>query len=281
MRPPGRRLLILHADERFVERAVEAAGSLYEVRRVGGWQALARGLGAAGPGALVLADPYHGSGRAPARPAPELRRLRHAFPSAVVIAAFSFRERGYRDIWTLSTWGVSDVLVMEEEGTSTGIRQLLKATRSRALRRLLESVRIPDAGRSGPLLDAAVEVVAGGGQVEQLARSLAVSRATLLRWCNRSTLPPPRRLLLWIRLLHAAKLLDDPGHSVLSVARACGYSSDNALRNALQKVDAPPPRQLRITGAFRLVAERFQREIEGGKRAPASNEVGRSRVARR
>jgi AraC-like DNA-binding protein len=262
MQRPGRSLLVLHRDFAFLQRVKEAAEGVFQLRELADWRGLERTLAGAGPGALVVVDPYHGSPRGSNRLAPELRMLRHSFPSAVVLAAFSYRERGYRDIWALSTWGVAEVLVLEEESTRTAVQQLLQEVRNRSLRRLLDGVRLPHAGRARPVLDAAAEVVASGGQARDLARALSVSRATLLRWCTRAELPPPRRLLLWIRLLHAARLLDDPGHSVISVARSCGYASDNALRNALQAAGVPAPTELRLRGAFEVVCTRFQREVD-------------------
>ena len=56
---------------------------------------------------------------------------------------------------------------------------------------------------------------------------------TVLRWAERAGLPAPRRMLAWMRILLAAVLLDDPGRTVLSVAHACGYSSDSSLRRAM------------------------------------------------
>ena len=50
------------------------------------------------------------------------------------------------------------------------------------------------------------EVAARVGQGRDLAESLHLSDRALLRWCERSHLPPPRRLLAWIRVLFAAEL---------------------------------------------------------------------------
>src|SRR3712207_9332148 len=80
------------------------------------------------------------------------------------------------------------------------------------------------------IVDAAAEVVAVGGHGRDLARSLQLSRRTLLRWCERAELPPPRKLLAWMRILLACELLDDPGRTVLSVAHACGYSRSEERR---------------------------------------------------
>lgn len=110
-----------------------------------------------------------------------------------------------------------------------------------------------------------MEVVATGGHARDLARALYLSRITLLRWCRRSGLPVPRRLLVWMRVLLAAELLDNPGQSVLAVALACGYSSDRTLRRALYVAVGAGPTELRERGAFRTVSAAFLDALRGSR----------------
>lgn len=90
---------------------------------------------------------------------------------------------------------------------------------------------------------------------------LYLSPRTLLRWCERAELPPPRRILVWMRVLMAAELLDDPGRTVSSVADACGYSSDNSLRRALQDFLQTTPTTLRRDGAFTAASRAFLKDL--------------------
>ena len=64
-----------------------------------------------------------------------------------------------------------------------------------------------------------------------------------------------------MRILLAASLLDDPGRSVLSVARACGYASDSSLRRAMQDFLASGPTALRRAGAFNRASSAFLAEL--------------------
>jgi AraC-like DNA-binding protein len=82
----------------------------------------------------------------------------------------------------------------------------------------------------------------------------------VLRWCGRADLPQPRRLLAWLRILLAADMLDDPGRTLAAVARACGYSSDTALRNTLRTFLGASPTELRGQ-AFQTAAAAFAREL--------------------
>ena len=65
-------------------------------------------------------------------------------------------------------------------------------------------------------MHAAVDTVASGGTVPDLARTLLLSPRSLYNWTVRAALPPPLELLRWIRALFAATLLDDPGQTLAS-----------------------------------------------------------------
>ena len=111
------------------------------------------------------------------------------------------------------------------------------------------------------IIDAAADIVTAGEHGRDLASSLGLSRRTLLRWTDRAGLPPPRKLLAWMRILRACELLDDPGRSVLSVANATGYASDSGLRRITQKFLRASPTELRERGAFAIASTAFVRAL--------------------
>lgn len=267
MRNPTRPLLILHADRVFRERLRRAAQSRFEVCWVPDWEALPEAVRSAAPAGIVVADPYHGQGSRGGL-APELYSLLRAFPSATVVAAFSNQPGWFHDIRTLGEWGVVEVIDIVAEDTAEAVRRRLDAARGRPLRSLLDrGVAVPFPGRGRAILDAAGELVAVGGHARNLAAALHLSPATLLRWCRSSGLPVPRRLLVWMRLLLAAEMLDDPGQTVSNVALACGYSSDDALRRALYGVVKMGPTTLRQRGAFRVISAAFVAALAECRRA--------------
>jgi AraC-like DNA-binding protein len=203
-------------------------------------------------------------------PAPELQALLRAFPSSTVIAAPPPHPRRLRDARVLGEWGITEIIDPVEDSTES-VRLLLEAARGRPLRTLLErGVELNVPGRGRAILDASVEIVASGGHARDLAHALYLSPITLMRWCRRSGLPVPRRLLVWMRVLLAAELLDNPGQSVLSVALSCGYSSDRTLRRALHVAVGAGPTELRERGAFRTVSAAFVDALREGQRAAAN-----------
>jgi AraC-like DNA-binding protein len=117
-------------------------------------------------------------------------------------------------------------------------------------------------GRAETILNVAAEVVSTGGFGRDMARALSTWRRTLLRWMYESELLCQRQMLAWMRLLQAAELLDDPGRSVRSVARARGYASDSGLRRVAAKLLGKSPTELRRYGAFAEVSRVFLAALE-------------------
>lgn len=266
MRKVRRPLLVLHSDEGFCDRVRQAGGTQYLFQSVTDWEALGdavRGM----PAPLVVVDPYLPR-NGQKGPSPKLRGLLAEFPSMAVLAALEVRPERFDDLRTLGKWGVVQVISLGHDDTSHAISQRLKAARGRPLLALLEQVLPPDtSGRARAILEASVEVVSVGGHGRDLAKSLHLSRRTLLRWSRRAGLPAPRKLLAWMRILLAAELLDDPGRSVLSVAHICGYSSDSGLRRITQKFLDASPTELRKKGAFNHAAQQFLSVLAETRRA--------------
>jgi AraC-like DNA-binding protein len=257
MKISARPLLVLHSDEAFRERVRRVAGREYTFQSVPDWPSLAEAVRDSPPSALVVVNPYqdaNGSGA----PAQSLKSLLVEFPSTAVFAAMDVEPSRREDLRTLGKWGVVQVISISHDDTPQAMVQRFRSAQGRPLKALLEQVLPPDTpGRARAIVDAAAEVVAVGGHGRDLARQLRLSRRTLLRWCERAELPPPRKLLAWMRILLAAELLDDPGRTVLSVARACGYSSDSGLRRVTQKFVGASPSDLRRRGAFARSARIF------------------------
>jgi AraC-like DNA-binding protein len=262
MATPPRPLLIMHSNGALREHVRRIGGRGYQCTFLGGWEDLRAAVISSPPAAILVVDPYAGSGRDDPQLSPELRTLLWEFPSATVLAAMDLRPGRSRDLRTLGEWGVTDVISLAEDDTQEAIYRRLRSIEGRSLQRLLERTLPPMlSGRTRMLMMTAAEVVAVGGKARDLARRLHLSERTVLRWAERAGLPAPRRLLAWMRILLAASLLDDPGRSVLSVAHACGYSSDSSLRRAMQDFLGTGPSALRREGAFPMAARVFLDEL--------------------
>lgn len=272
MQTVARPLLVLHSDQLFRERLRRIGSQRFQLQFVSDWDGLREALREAPPAALIVVDPYTRTYGSEAELAPELRSLLWEFPSATVIAALEVRKGRIRDLRTLGEWGVKEVIALDEEDTLESISRRLRSAQGRPLQSLLErSLPATLSGRARTLLMAAAEVVAEGGHGRDLAASLRLSERTLLRWAEQADLPPPRRILAWMRVLLACELLDDPGQTVLSVAYTCGYASDSSLRRAVQEFTGVLLTKLRQQGAFATASQLFLKELQ------ETREEGRAR----
>jgi AraC-like DNA-binding protein len=261
MKKVFRPLLVLHGDRPLRERIRDAAGSEYHFHSLKDWDDLLDAIREAPPAAIVVADPFAGQNGSNG-PAPALRTILREFPSIAVLAAMEVTPGRAKALQTLGKWGVVQIISLQHDDTPVTIAQRLRQARGRPLQALIEQVLPPETpGRARAIIDAATDIVAVGGHGRDLASNLGLSRRTLLRWCGRAGLPPPRKLLAWMRVLQAAALLDDPGRTVLSVAQICGYSSDSGLRRITQKFLSASPTDLREQGAFRLAGRAFVEEL--------------------
>jgi AraC-like DNA-binding protein len=261
MRLGDQPLLVLHSDASFRERVRAVSGTGFTFHQYDDWLLLAEAVRTSPPSALVVVDPYlEAEGDGPSR---HLKALLNEFPSAPVFAAMVVVPERLDDLRTLGRWGVTQVISLQHDDTVPAMQRRFRSATGRPLKALMEQVLpIDTSGRARALLDAAAEVVAVAGSAEDLAKRLRISRRTLLRWCQRSELPPPRELLAWMRILLAAELLDDPGRTVVTVAQGCGYSSDSGLRRVMAGFLGMSPRELRQRGAFTEASKAFLLALE-------------------
>jgi AraC-like DNA-binding protein len=259
MNTPARAILLLHPDPVLLSSLRAAAEDGERVRVVADWDALERALRVAPPGAVAVVDPCFGQEGGP--PSPRLGEILEALRSAQVVAAFPVSGQTVPYVETLVRWGVADLIDMGREETPGALRHRLGMVHRRMVTRLLDRA-LPRAtpSRTRALLAAAAEAAAAGGGSAELARALGTTERTVLRWCNRADLPHPRRLFAWMRMLLAAEMLDDPGRPLAAVARACGYSGDAALRNAVRSFLGASPTSLRGS-AFAAASTAFSREL--------------------
>jgi len=258
VRPVIRPLFLLHGSSVLHERLSRVELDAFRLTVVRGWDELGAALRRAPGTAVSVVDPYDAHGELSG----ELRTLLDELPSSTVLAACEVSPERADDLRALVRWGVADIVALGREDTAPALARRIAAVQGRTIHRLLRRALprgVPSRARA--LLIAAAETVAAGGQSPELAAVLGVNERTVPRWFERADLPPPRRLLAWLRLLLACELLDDPGRSAASVARACGYASEVSLKAALRQFMGAPPSELRERGAFETAANRFAREL--------------------
>lgn len=267
MKKPARTLFLLHPDRLFAERVKTAARPSFQFLQVENWASLLDLIRSAPASAVAVVDPIDSTN--PSEVSAELLALLHLYPSVTVIPALEAGPGAFEVVRKLGAAGAVQIICTDEDTAPIAIRKRIEAARGRPLKTLIAGSLDPStSGAARAILNTTVEVVLDGGGSEQLARNLFITTRTLLRWCRKAGLPAPRRLLLWVRLLLAAEMLDDPGRSISDVALSCGYSSDGGLRNAFRSTMDISPGQLRSMGAFKTLSKGFLealREARTGK----------------
>lgn len=258
-------VLVLHTDERFVHAVREATPEGVASLRASDWKALLETASTVPPGSVAVVDPFFGEPDRPGReppPSRRLRELRNHFPSLPVIVAWHVRPEHHGQLRQVGAWGVVDVIDLASENTPAMLQRRVE----RAHRTVAARVLPPDA-LAGLLVEArdlirrALDVALRGALTAHWAASEGVSARTLLRWCEMLALPPPRRLLSWMRVLLAADLVDNPGHTVATAARASGYAAEPPLRRAVENLLGAPLQEVRRTGALRTALAAFTAEL--------------------
>lgn len=207
------------------------------------WDDLVAVAREAAPSAVLIVAPFNDP--ALAVPNPRMPELIVASAGMVpVLALVPFHSAFTAAVRTLLDQGVTEIADVKLEATPNAIRPRLQALHAQPLKRLVEPAlpRFASAN-TRTLIRAAAEVAVDGGTAVDLAEVFRSNERTVSGWCAREALPPPRRLLAWLRLILALSLLESPHRSVARAARGAGYSFDHSLRRAVRDMlggDAPP-----------------------------------------
>ncbi|HEX8244156.1 MAG TPA: hypothetical protein VF541_11685 [Longimicrobium sp.] len=138
------------------------------------------------------------------------------------------------DVRVLLEWGVSEVVDVRLEGGPEALVPRFRAAHARPFKRRLEAglsrYLSPNAMT---LLRAAAGVACDCGLSAELAAVFGVNERTLGKWCAVEGLPPPRRLLAWVRVLLGVALLEEGTRSWNNAARSTGYVDASGLRRAV------------------------------------------------
>jgi AraC-like DNA-binding protein len=268
--PPGRQVLLLDCP---VLQPLTRLAPPFEPR-VLKWDELMKTARLAAPSTVVVVDPFARTG------SPALdERVPALLAAAVmlpVVALVPFHEEFVSAARALLDRGVTEIADAELEATPEAIRLRLLSVHAQPFKKRVEASlsRLASAD-ARTLVRAAAKVAADRGTAVELSRLFESRERTVAGWCTREGLPPPRRLLAWLRLLLALALLEEPHRSVLDAAAGAGYT-DYSLRRALREMPGEGPstreRTLRegldaFNAELRELREKARRERRGGRAA--------------
>jgi AraC-like DNA-binding protein len=208
----------------------------YALQPAAGLDALRELARSAPPAAVVLVRARGGDADVA-----ELRELIRVAPSVPVVAAVDLRALTARQVRGMLDAGLAEIATVDGSGGLRALVPTLRRAHARPLKRRIEErlpVWVPEDART--LIRAACETVVDLGGREAFAGTFGVYVRTAADWCRELDLPPPRRLLGWVRVLLALTLLEEAHRTVINVALACGYKDNSSLKRAIENFSGTP-----------------------------------------
>lgn len=166
-------------------------------------------------------------------------RVVREFPQIPTVALISQLDRGTaRAVLTLGQCGIRTLVDVRESAGWRELRDLLVREHASELRQAAiahiaaELATAPQGTRR--FFEVLFAVAPRTGTIRELANGLHVLPSTLMSRFFRAQLPPPKRLLAYARLIFAARMFENPGISMASVAMRLDYSSAQSFGRHLR-----------------------------------------------
>jgi AraC-like DNA-binding protein len=165
--------------------------------------------------------------------AAKIARLVREFPRVPAVALLTqLEQQTPRAVLALGRSGIRAIVDVRQPTGWRELRAVLAEGRGDDIQRLALARIAEDLPNAGPDCRQFFELVfrpRSIGTVRALARALGVLPSTLMSRFFRARLPAPKRYLATARLVRAARLLENPGLSVASVANHLDYSSPQSF----------------------------------------------------
>ncbi|MFL5562309.1 MAG: helix-turn-helix domain-containing protein [Gemmatimonadaceae bacterium] len=163
----------------------------------------------------------------------KIARLVREFPRIPAFALLTQLEvQTPRAVLALGRSGIRAIVDVRQPTGWRELRAVLAERRGDDIQRLALSRIAEDLPNATPDCQQFFELVfrpRSIGTVRALARALGILPSTLMSRFFRARLPAPKRYLATARLVRAARLLENPGLSVASVANHLDYSSPQSF----------------------------------------------------
>ncbi len=256
MRGANSTIVVFQPDSRARARLSDALARDFDLRSVDTWTEFFR-VALTELVTACIVDIY-GPGRSipPAR----LGRLRQRRPDLAIVVYSDF-SRNRLDPFELGRHGIDAVIDAGDDDPRVirdAVARSLGSATAGAVANDLEG-RLPTLQVEA--LRWAVENADRRPSAETLALDMGMSRAVLARKLRSLEAPPARKLLLWGRLLHAARRLDRGG-TVEATALELGYASGSGLHRAFRRSVGFPPGDVPVRGGLDSVLNQLLESAE-------------------
>lgn len=246
--------LVTRMEDRFVlRRELRTLGEVRFAKDAAGLLALVRDYRVR----LVITEPRDPKRR---EAAPAVRAIRSTFPSIPVLVLCNPTADDIHLLVDLVRSGADDAIVRGVDRVVTAAAGLLARGEQTPLTTALGDLGDLLTGDARSILAYAITNPAARKPVEQVARTLGVSRRTLVNRLSAAGLPQPSVFVAWGRLLVAAASLENSATTVRDVARTLGLRSNAGLHVLCRRHSCLSVRALR-RGGYHGVLDLMRREL--------------------
>lgn len=188
-----------------------------------------------------------------------LRRVHEAFPQHPLIAWCDLRTMVTHELLEVARSGVQEIVRDGFDELRHTFSVIMASASQRAVGAQI-SHQLSDIvpSRVQPLLEYALEHASDFLDREAFAAVFGVTGRTVQTRLSSCGLPPTRAFLTWCRLLVASALLDQPGHTLDTVAEQIGFSEGHHLGNTFKRYAGQSVNGLRDGGALASTAAAFR-----------------------
>jgi AraC-like DNA-binding protein len=195
-------------------------------------------------------------------------RLHALYPSVPIVGYVDFTPQRARDILTAAHAGASEIILREVDDLHAVANRIIDmGTSIDVATQIQEAIADIVPEQLHTFFQSCVEHAATGVSVNSVTTRLRRNRKTLSNWLAAAELPPPFRIVGWMRILVAARMLEDTSRSAEKVARELHFVSGTALRNMMRRYLGVGPETLRQNGGFAYALPKFLEELQSPQRA--------------
>lgn len=200
--------------------------------------------------------------------------VRRGFPDVSIVAYCEVGRTPSAAMTELVQAGAHQLMLHPNDDSRLGLETLLRnAQRANVATLVFDALADVLPSDAHPLVNLYLRGGEGPVPVTEAALQLGIHRKTLRNRMEAAGLPAPIDLRAWCRLFLAARLLDEPGRTVESVALQLDFNSGSALRNLLRRRTGLAPWELRAAGGLAFLIDRFTAEC-AERRRRRGGEVG-------
>ncbi|MBY0489992.1 MAG: AraC family transcriptional regulator [Gemmatimonadaceae bacterium] len=200
-----------------------------------------------------------------------IRQLQAHFPAHPVVAWADLRELPTALLLELAALRVIDVLRGDAEHLPSALVRAIGAALQRTVAvAIAQAVGDLIPPRLTPVFEYVLEHVNDRLDRDQLAATFGISRRTLHNRLVEAGLPPTRAFLTWCRVFVAVALLEQPGHTLDSVAGQLDFGDGGVLANTVRRYAGAGIAELRAQGALAAAARAFREQVRAARAAPGA-----------